>query len=117
MVRPTEPTNTPTPVAGVAFEHASAATERDGGCVFAMTSSLEGYIQKAARLLVDRHGAAAAVRAAIGARTALEAGDMEARAVWLGVMRAVREMSEGGSLRRLGDGADRNIVPGSLTEG
>ncbi len=115
MVHPTESTNTPTP--GVAFEQASAVTERDGGCVFAMTSSLEGYIQKAARLLVDRHGAAAAVRAAIGARTALEAGDMEARAVWLGVMRAAREMSEGRTLRRLGDGADRNTSSGSLTEG
>jgi hypothetical protein len=68
-------------------------------------------------LLLDRHGAAAAARAAIEARKALEAGDMEARAIWLGVMRAVCEISEGGPLRRLGDGAGHNTAPGSLTEG
>jgi hypothetical protein len=46
---------------------------------------------RAANLLVDQHGADAPMRAVQRADELLEAGDMKGRAVWLGILKAVKE--------------------------
>ncbi len=47
---------------------------------------------RSAKLLVDRHGKEAPVHAAMQPDELLEAGDMDGRAVWLRVLRAVKEL-------------------------
>jgi len=53
-----------------------------------MTSRMD--IWRAAKLLVDQHGADAPIRAAQRADELLAAGDVVARAVWLGIPRAIK---------------------------
>ncbi len=55
-----------------------------------MTSELDIY--RTAKLLVDKHGAEAPIHAAMKADAMLEKGDMDGRAVWLRVVRAVEEL-------------------------
>jgi len=55
-----------------------------------MTSRME--IWRAAKLLVDQHGANAPIRAAQRADELLAAGDLNGRAVWLGILKAVEEL-------------------------
>jgi hypothetical protein len=47
---------------------------------------------RAAKLLVDQHGADAPIRAAQRADELLGAGDIEGRSVWLRILRAVKEL-------------------------
>ena len=49
-------------------------------------------IRRSAKLLVDQHGADAPIRAAQRADELLAVGDIGARAVWLRVMAAVKEL-------------------------
>ena len=49
-------------------------------------------IWRAAKLLVDQHGADAPIRAAQRADELLAAGDMAGRAVWLRILEAVKEL-------------------------
>ena len=49
-------------------------------------------IYRSAKLLIDQHGGNAAKHAALRADTLLEAGDMEGRRVWPGVLEAIEEM-------------------------
>jgi hypothetical protein len=56
-----------------------------------MTSRMD--IWRAANLLVDQHGADAPTRAAQRADKLLAAGDMKGRAVWLGILKAVEELT------------------------
>ena len=46
-------------------------------------------IYRSAKLLLDRHGEEAPIFAAMQAEKRLEVGDMEGRAVWLRVIRAI----------------------------
>ncbi len=55
-----------------------------------LTSDLDIY--RSAKLLIDQHGEDAARHAAMRANTLLKAGDMEGRAVWLGVIRTIKEL-------------------------
>ncbi len=55
-----------------------------------MTSDLDIY--RTAKLLVDNHGAEAPIHAAMNADAMLAKGDMNGRAVWLRVVRAVEEL-------------------------
>ena len=57
-----------------------------------MTSDLD--IFRTAKLLIGRHGDEAAIRAAMRADEMLDAGDMEGRAVWLRIVRAVKELQD-----------------------
>jgi len=50
-------------------------------------------IWRAAKLLVDQHEADAPIRAAQRADEFLAAGDMRGRAVWLGILKAVEELT------------------------
>lgn len=52
-------------------------------------------VWRAAKLLIDRHGDAAALAAAQRADAMLESGDMEGRTVWLAILRAVEELQRG----------------------
>jgi hypothetical protein len=49
-------------------------------------------IWRAAKLLVDQHGADAPIKAAQRADKLLAAGDMKGRAVLLGILKAVEEL-------------------------
>ena len=49
-------------------------------------------IWRSAKLLVDQHGADAAIRAAQQADELLAAGDIEGRIVWLRILAAVEEL-------------------------
>ncbi len=49
-------------------------------------------VWRTAKLLVDKHGAEAPIHAAMKADAMLERGDMDGRAVWLRVVRAVKEL-------------------------
>ncbi len=55
-----------------------------------MTSDLDIY--RTAKLLVDNHGAEAPFHAAMNADAMLAKGDMDGRAVWLRVVKAVEEL-------------------------
>jgi hypothetical protein len=55
-----------------------------------MTSDLD--IWRAAKLLVDQHGANAPIRAAQQADELLASGDIEGRAAWLRILNAVKEL-------------------------
>ncbi len=55
-----------------------------------LTSDLDIY--RTARLLVDEHVEEASIEAAMRADKRLEAGDLDGRAVWLKVLRAVKEL-------------------------
>ncbi len=55
-----------------------------------MTSDLDIY--RTAKLLVDKHGDMAPIHAAMQADAMLEKGDMDGRAVWLHILRAVKEL-------------------------
>jgi len=52
-----------------------------------------GSTSRAAKLLVDQHGADAPIRAAHRADELLAAGDIEGRVVWLRILRAVEELT------------------------
>ncbi len=56
----------------------------------AMTSDLDIY--RSARLLIDQHGEDAPIFAAMQADKCLEAGDLDGKAVWMGVIRAIKEL-------------------------
>ena len=49
-------------------------------------------IWRAAKLLVDQHGADASIRAAQRADELLAAGDIEGRAAWLRILEAVKDL-------------------------
>ncbi len=55
-----------------------------------MTSDLDIY--RTAKLFVDKHGAEAPIHAAMQADAMLERGDMDGKAVWLRVVKAVEEL-------------------------
>ncbi len=55
-----------------------------------MTSDLD--IFRAANELIKQHGDAADIEAAMRADELMEAGDMEGRAVWLGIVKAIEEL-------------------------
>ncbi len=55
-----------------------------------MTTDLDIY--RTAKLLVDQHGAEAPIHAAMQADAMLEHGDMDGRAVWLRIIKAVEEL-------------------------
>ncbi len=57
----------------------------------AMTSDLDIY--RSAKLLVDQHGEDAPIFAAQHADACLEAGDLDGKAVWMGVIRAIEELT------------------------
>lgn len=61
-----------------------------------MTDDID--IWRAAKLLVDRHGADAAIHAAIRADELLDKGDADGQRVWLRIVKAVEEL-----LRKRGD--------------
>ncbi len=55
-----------------------------------MTSDLDIY--RAANELIEQHGDAADIEAAMRADERLAAGDMEGEAVWLRIVKAVEEL-------------------------
>jgi len=55
-----------------------------------MVADLDIY--RSARLLVDQHGEDALIFAAMQADKCLEAGDLVGKAVWMGVIRAIKEL-------------------------
>ncbi len=55
-----------------------------------MTSDLDIY--RSAKLLIDQHGEDAPIFAAMQADKCLEAGDLDGKAVWMGVIRAIKEL-------------------------
>ncbi len=55
-----------------------------------MTSDLDIY--RSAHLLIERYGDDAPIEAAMRADELMEAGDMEGRAVWLRIVKAVEEL-------------------------
>ncbi len=55
-----------------------------------MTSDLDTY--RSAHLLIERYGDDAPVEAAMCADELMEAGDMEGRAVWLRIVKAIEEL-------------------------
>ncbi len=55
-----------------------------------MTSDLD--ICRAANELIEQHGVAADIEAAMRADACLAAGDMEGEAVWLRIVKAVEEL-------------------------
>ncbi len=56
----------------------------------AMTSDLDIY--RSANLLIKQHGEDAPIFAAMQADKCLEAGDLDGKAVWMGVIRAIKEL-------------------------
>ncbi len=54
-----------------------------------MTTDLD--IFRSAKLLIDQHGEDAARRAAMQADACSEKGDLEGKAVWLRVIKAIKE--------------------------
>ena len=55
-----------------------------------MTSDLDIY--RSANELIEQHGEAADIEAAMRADECLAAGDMEGEAVWLGIVAAIEEL-------------------------
>ncbi len=55
-----------------------------------MTSDLDIY--RSANELIKQHGDAADIEAAMRADELMEAGDMEGRAVWLRIVKAIEEL-------------------------
>jgi hypothetical protein len=55
-----------------------------------MTSELD--ILRAANLLIKQHGDEAPIQAAMKADEMLDKGDMDGKAVWIGIMEAVEEL-------------------------
>ncbi len=55
-----------------------------------MTSDLDIY--RAAHELINQHGEAADIEAAMRADECLAAGDMEGEAVWLRIVKAIEEL-------------------------
>ncbi len=55
-----------------------------------MTSDLDVY--RSAHLLIKRHGDDAPIEAAMRADKLAEDGDMEGRAVWLRIVKAIEEL-------------------------
>ena len=49
-------------------------------------------IYRSAKLLIDRHGEDAPIIAAMQADKCLEGGDLDGKAVWMGVIRAIKEL-------------------------
>ncbi len=58
----------------------------------AMTSDLDIY--RSAKLLIDQHGEDAPIFAAMQADKCLEVGDLDGKAVWMGVIRAIKELQD-----------------------
>ena len=58
-----------------------------------MTSNIDIY--RSANELIEQHGKDAPIHAAMRADELMEAGDMEGRAVWLGIVKAVEELLSG----------------------
>jgi hypothetical protein len=58
-----------------------------------MTSDLDVF--RAAKLLIDQHGADAGVRVAERADELLEAGDMIGAATWHRILKAIEELRRG----------------------
>ncbi len=56
----------------------------------AMTSDLDIY--RSAKLLIDQHGEDAPIFAAMQADKCLEGGDLDGKAVWMRVIRAIKEL-------------------------
>ena len=50
-------------------------------------------IYRSAKLLVDQHGEDAPIFAAMQADKCLEAGDLDGKAVWIRVIRAIEELT------------------------
>ena len=57
-----------------------------------MTSDLDIY--RSAKLLIDQHGDEAPIHAAMRADKMLNKGDMDGRAVWLRILKAVNGLLE-----------------------
>ncbi len=55
-----------------------------------MISDIDTY--RAAHLLIERYGDDAPIEAAMRADELMEAGDLEGRAVWLRIVKAVEEL-------------------------
>ncbi len=55
-----------------------------------MTSDIDIY--RAANELIKQHGDAADIEAAMRADELMEAGDMEGRAVWIRIVKAIEEL-------------------------
>ena len=55
-----------------------------------MPSEIDIY--RSAKLLIDQHGEDAAIFAAQKADKCLESGDLDGKAVWMGVIRAIKEL-------------------------
>ena len=49
-------------------------------------------IYRSAHLLIEQHGDDASIHAAQHADKCLEAGDLDGKAVWMGVIRAIKEL-------------------------
>jgi hypothetical protein len=56
-----------------------------------MTSDLDIY--RSANELIEQHGDAADIEAAMRADACLAAGDMEGEAVWLRILKAIKELT------------------------
>ncbi len=55
--------------------------------------SATGVIRyRSAKLLIDQHGEDAPIFAAMQADKCLEGGDLDGKAVWMGVIRAIKEL-------------------------
>ena len=55
-----------------------------------MTSDIDTY--RCAHLLIERHGDDAPIEAAMRADELMETGDMDGRAVWLRIVKAIEEL-------------------------
>lgn len=49
-------------------------------------------IWRTAKLLIDKHGADAPIQAAMRADELMAAGDMDGRAIWFRIVRAIEEL-------------------------
>ncbi len=59
-------------------------------CAKAVTSDLDIY--RSAKLLIDQHGEDAPIFAAMQADKCLEGGDLDGKAVWMRVIREIKEL-------------------------
>ena len=62
----------------------------NGGRWFRIPSEIDIY--RSAKLLIDQHGDDAPIFAAQQADRCLEAGDLDGKAVWMRVIRAIKEL-------------------------
>ena len=53
----------------------------------------ERDVMRTAKILIDQHGVEAPLHAAIRADEMLDAGDLDGRAVWWRILKAVRELA------------------------